>query len=104
MSAKPALSPSLNPSTSKAKVAVTLGNFVFLTTNTCKPFAKVNLTGLATCIKGAFAGAGDLVLSNVCAIVKKGKHNKTLYIYFFIKLFFDSLNSLTYLVVFSFGK
>ena len=27
---------------------VTLGSFVFLTTNTCSPFANVNLTGLPT--------------------------------------------------------
>ena len=104
MSARPALSPSLKPSTSKANVAVTFGSFVFFTTNTCKPLAKVNLTGLATWIKGALPGAGDLVLSTDCAIVKKGTDNKTLNIYFFIKLFFDAMNSLNYLVVFSFGK
>ena len=45
--AMPALSPSLNPSTSNASEAVTLGSLVFLTTKTCKPFAKVYLTGLA---------------------------------------------------------
>ena len=63
MSAKPALSPSLNPSRSKFKLAITLGNLVFLTTNTFKPLGKVNLTGLPTWIMGALPGAGALVLS-----------------------------------------
>jgi hypothetical protein len=50
------------------KVADTRGSFVFCTTNTFKPFAKVKEAGSPTLITGAGPGLGACVLSTfVCA-------------------------------------
>jgi hypothetical protein len=73
-------------------VAETLGNLVFCTTNTFKPFGKVKIAGSLIFTTGAGPGLGALLLST-CAITAIGSAIKVYNnIFFMYKFLMDVFN------------